>query len=212
MPDPQAWIDKARDPANLPLLLCDHMVCRLKGRLNRAVLVRKYVADESGADALLDWLKPYEQFTFRDGPEPDFIALHRQIGKSVMPKTDARGAEALIDGMVLLIKERSCTSLAGARGDAARDIPYVKITASRYAKRMLKRVRTPRTADADPASSSAVRTIEARSLRTLRRAGRSSTTDLQKFYLSLLRSGSAPPLSSCLTLAQQVKRRRYHRV
>ncbi|MGS6285465.1 tRNA isopentenyl-2-thiomethyl-A-37 hydroxylase MiaE, partial [Enterobacter asburiae] len=29
-PTPQAWIDKARDPANLPLLLTDHMVCELK--------------------------------------------------------------------------------------------------------------------------------------------------------------------------------------
>ena len=87
-PTPQAWIDKARDPANLPLLLTDHMVCELKAAQTALLLVRKYVADESGADALLDWLKPYEQFTFRDGPEPDFIALHRQIGKSVMPKTD----------------------------------------------------------------------------------------------------------------------------
>ena len=84
-PTPQAWIDKARDPANLPLLLTDHMVCELKAAQTALLLVRKYVADESGADALLDWLKPYEQFTFRDGPEPDFIALHRQIGKSVMP-------------------------------------------------------------------------------------------------------------------------------
>lgn len=81
-PTPQAWIDKARDPANLPLLLTDHMVCELKAAQTALLLVRKYIADESGADALLDWLKPYELFTFRDGPEPDFIALHKQIGKA----------------------------------------------------------------------------------------------------------------------------------
>ena len=80
-PTPQAWIDKARDPANLPLLLTDHMVCELKAAQTALLLVRKYVADESGADALLDWLKPYEQFTFRDGPEPDFIALHKLLAK-----------------------------------------------------------------------------------------------------------------------------------
>ena len=57
-PTPQAWIDKARDPANLPLLLTDHMVCELKAAQTALLLVRKYVADESGADALLDWLKP----------------------------------------------------------------------------------------------------------------------------------------------------------
>ena len=101
-PTPQAWIDKARDPTNLPLLLTDHMVCELKAAQTALLLVRKYVADESGADALLDWLKPYEQFTFRDGPEPDFIALHRRIGKSVMPKTDDPWGQALIDSMVLL--------------------------------------------------------------------------------------------------------------
>ncbi len=28
-PTPQAWIDEARKPENLPLLLTDHMVCEL---------------------------------------------------------------------------------------------------------------------------------------------------------------------------------------
>jgi tRNA isopentenyl-2-thiomethyl-A-37 hydroxylase MiaE len=140
-PTPQAWIDKARDPANLPLLLTDHMVCELS-RTDCALLVRKYVADESGADALLDWLKPYEVFTFRDGPEPDFIALHKQIGKSVMPKTDDPWGQLLIDSMVLLIKEELHHFWQVREAMLARDIPYVKITASRYAKGMLKEVRT----------------------------------------------------------------------
>ena len=141
-PTPQAWIDKARAPANLPLLLTDHMVCELKAAQTALLLVRKYVADESGADALLEWLKPYEQFTFRDGPEPDFIALHRQIGKSVMPKTDDPWGQALIDSMVLLIKEELHHFWQVREAMLARDIPYVKITASRYAKGMLKEVRT----------------------------------------------------------------------
>jgi tRNA-(ms[2]io[6]A)-hydroxylase len=141
-PTPQAWIDKARDPANLPLLLTDHMVCELKAAQTALLLVRKYVADESGADALLDWLKPYEVFTFRDGPEPDFIALHKQIGKSVMPKTDDPWGQLLIDSMVLLIKEELHHFWQVREAMLARDIPYVKITASRYAKGMLKEVRT----------------------------------------------------------------------
>ena len=86
-PTPQAWIDKPR-PGKSAAAAHRHMVCELKAAQTALLLVRKYVADESGADALLDWLKPYELFTFRDGPEPDFIALHKQIGKSVMPKTD----------------------------------------------------------------------------------------------------------------------------
>lgn len=43
---PQAWLDKARDPANLPLLLTDHLVCELKAAQTAMLLVRKYVADK----------------------------------------------------------------------------------------------------------------------------------------------------------------------
>ena len=106
------------------------MVCELKAAQTALLLVRKYVADESGADALLDWLKPYEAFTFREGPEPDFVALHKQIGKSVMPKTDDPWGQALIDSMVLLIKEELHHFWQVREAMLARDIPYVKITAS----------------------------------------------------------------------------------
>ncbi len=52
-PTPQAWIVRARDPQNLPLLLTDHLICELKAAQTALLLVRKYVADKSGADALL---------------------------------------------------------------------------------------------------------------------------------------------------------------
>ncbi|MDU5501248.1 MAG: tRNA isopentenyl-2-thiomethyl-A-37 hydroxylase MiaE [Enterobacter sp.] len=171
-PTPQAWIDKARDPANLPLLLTDHMVCELKAAQTALLLVRKYVADESGADALLEWLKPYEQFTFRDGPEPDFIALQLHHFWQVR--------EAML----------------------ARDIPYVKITASRYAKGMLKEVRThePLTL-IDKLICGAY--IEARSCERFAALAPFLDDDLQKFYLSLLRS-EARHYQDYLTLARQV--------
>lgn len=72
----------ARDPQNLPLLLTDHLICELKAAQTALLLVRKYVADKSGADALLSRLQPYEAFAFRQGPEPDFVALHKQISKA----------------------------------------------------------------------------------------------------------------------------------
>ena len=106
------------------------------------ITVPARAAVESGADALLDWLKPYEQFTFRDGPEPDFIALHRQIGKSVMPKTDDPWGQALIDSMVLLIKEELHHFWQVREAMLARNIPFFKTSPSRYAKGMLKEVRT----------------------------------------------------------------------
>lgn len=201
-PTPQAWIDKARDPQNLPLLLTDHMVCELKAAQTAMLLVRKYVADKSGGDTLLEWLKPYEAFTFREGPEPDFVALHRQIGKSVMPQTDDPWGRLLIDSMVLLIKEELHHFWQVREAMAARNIPYVKITASRYAKGMLKEVRThePLTL-IDKLICGAY--IEARSCERFAALAPYLEEDLQKFYLSLLRS-EARHYEDYLTLAQAI--------
>ena len=201
-PTPQAWIDKARDPANLPLLLTDHMVCELKAAQTAMLLVRKYVADKSGSDTLLEWLKPYEAFTFREGPEPDFVALHRQIGKGVMPQTNDPWGRLLIDSMVLLIKEELHHFWQVREAMTVRNIPYVKITASRYAKGMLKEVRThePLTL-IDKLICGAY--IEARSCERFAALAPYLEEDLQKFYLSLLRS-EARHYEDYLTLAQQI--------
>ncbi|POP45606.1 tRNA isopentenyl-2-thiomethyl-A-37 hydroxylase MiaE [Superficieibacter electus] len=201
-PTPQAWIDKARDPANLPLLLTDHMVCELKAAQTAMLLVRKYVADKDGGDALLAWLQPYEAFTFREGPEPDFLALHKQIGKSVMPRTDDPWGRQLIDSMLLLIKEELHHFWQVREAMAVRNIPYVKITASRYAKGMLKEVRThePLTL-IDKLICGAY--IEARSCERFAALAPYLDEDLQRFYLSLLRS-EARHYQDYLALAQQV--------
>ena len=201
---PQAWLDKARDPANLPLLLTDHLVCELKAAQTAMLLVRKYVADKQGADALLAWLQPYEAFAVRDGPEPDFIALHKQIGKSVMPQTDDPWGQALIDSMVLLIKEELHHFWQVREAMAMRQIPYVKITASRYAKGMLKEVRThePLTL-IDKLICGAY--IEARSCERFAALAPYLDEPLQKFYLSLLRS-EARHYQDYLALAQQVSK------
>ncbi len=201
-PTPQSWLDKARDPSMLPLLLTDHMVCELKAAQTAMLLVRRYVADKSGSDALLAWLKPYEEFTFREGPEPDFVALHKQIGKSVMPQTDDAWGQALIDSMVLLIKEELHHFWQVREAMLARNIPYVKITASRYAKEMLKEVRThePLTL-VDKLICGAY--IEARSCERFAALAPWLDDDLQKFYLSLLRS-EARHYQDYLALAQQI--------
>lgn len=201
-PTPEAWIDKARDPANLPLLLTDHMVCELKAAQTAMLLVRKYVADKDGSDALLAWLQPYEAFTFREGPEPDFIALHKQMSKSVMPRTNDPWGRHLIDSMLLLIKEELHHFWQVREAMAARNIPYVKITASRYAKGMLKEVRThePLTL-IDKLICGAY--IEARSCERFAALAPYLDEDLQKFYLSLLRS-EARHYQDYLALARQI--------
>jgi len=201
-PTPPAWIDKARDPANLPLLLTDHMVCELKAAQTALLLVRKYVADTHCADVLLAALRPYEDFTFRDGPEPDFVALHKQIGKSVMPTTDDPWGQQLIGSMLPLIKEELHHFWQVREAMLARNIPYVKLTASRYAKGMLKAVRThePLTL-IDKLICGAY--IEARSCERFAALAPFLDDDLQKFYLSLLRS-EARHFEDYLALAQRV--------
>jgi tRNA-(ms[2]io[6]A)-hydroxylase len=201
-PTPASWVEEARKPERLPLLLTDHMVCELKAAQTAMLLVRKYIADKQGSEALLAWLHPYEAFTFREGPEPDFAALHKQIGKSIMPKTDDPWGQALIDSMVLLIKEELHHFWQVREMMVARGIPYVKITASRYAKGMLKEVRThePLTL-IDKLICGAY--IEARSCERFAALAPHLDADLQKFYLSLLRS-EARHYQDYLALAQQV--------
>jgi tRNA-(ms[2]io[6]A)-hydroxylase len=125
-PTPQAWIDEARKPENLPLLLTDHMVCELKAAQNAMLLVRRYVADKADADELLACLKPYEDFTYRRGPEPDFVALHKRINKSAMPQTDDPWGRQLLDSMILLIKEELHHFWQVREMMLARDIPTSK--------------------------------------------------------------------------------------
>ncbi|WP_297205576.1 tRNA isopentenyl-2-thiomethyl-A-37 hydroxylase MiaE [uncultured Pluralibacter sp.] len=201
-PTPQAWLDEARDPQNLPLLLTDHLVCELKAAQTAMLLVRKYVSDKQGADALLAWLQPYEAFAFRQGPEPDFATLNRQFSKSAMPHTDDPWGRLLIDSMVLLIKEELHHFWQVREAMQARNIPYVKMTASRYAKGMLQEVRThePLTL-IDKLICGAY--IEARSCERFAALAPYLDDDLQKFYLSLLRS-EARHYQDYLALARQV--------
>lgn len=199
---PDKWLDEARLPENLPLLLTDHLVCELKAAQTAMFLVRKYVAGKDGAQALLDWLKPYEAFAFREGEVPDFALLNKQINKSVMPKTDDPWGLKLIDSMVLLMKEELHHFWQVWEAMQRRNIPYVKITASRYAKGMLKEVRThePLTL-IDKLICGAY--IEARSCERFAALAPYLDDDLRTFYLSLLRS-EARHYQDYLTLAQQV--------
>ncbi|HCC11537.1 MAG TPA: tRNA-(ms[2]io[6]A)-hydroxylase [Atlantibacter hermannii] len=199
---PDAWIQKARLPENLPLLLTDHMICELKAAQTAMLLIRKYVADKSGSAMLLDWLRPYETYAFYNGPEVDFVALQKRVSKSEMPKIDDPWGQALIDSMVLLIKEELHHFWQVREMMAARDIPYVKITASRYAKGLLRAIRTHEPAMLiDKLICGAY--IEARSCERFAALAPYLDDELQKFYLSLLRS-EARHYQDYLSLAQQI--------
>jgi len=201
-PTPQQWIEHARQPENLALLLTDHMVCELKAAQTAMFLIRKYVADKDSSAALLAWLRPYEHFVFSEGSEPDFVALHKGLSKKVMPKTDGEWQQNLIDSMVLLIKEELHHFWQVREIMIARHIPYVKMTASRYAKGLLSETRTHEPLMLiDKLICGAY--IEARSCERFAALAPYLDDELQRFYLSLLRS-EARHYQDYLSLARQI--------
>lgn len=103
---PSAWIDEARKPENLSILLIDHMICELKAAQTACWLIRKYAVDQQSANSLLSWLTPYEQLIYhKDGSLNDLHATHQVISKQLIRRDDVCYSNDLIDKMVRLIKE-----------------------------------------------------------------------------------------------------------
>lgn len=201
-PTPEAWIEQARRPENLSLLLNDHLICELKAAQTAMFLIRKYVADKESSQTLLALLRPYEDFAFSDGPEPDFLALHKSFSKKRIPKTQGEWQQTLIDSMMLLIKEELHHFWQVREIMMARNIPYVKMTASRYAKGLLSETRTHEPLMlVDKLICGAY--IEARSCERFASIAPLLDDELGNFYLSLLRS-EARHYQDYLSLAQRI--------
>lgn len=184
---PQAWIDEARKAENLPLLLTDHMVCELKAAQTATWLIRKYVADKPSGEAILTWLAPYEAFVHREDHDSGFIEAHKNLSKRIIARNDVPWGDELLDKMMLLIKEELHHFYQVWEIMQARGITYKKITASRYAKGLLREVIThePETL-VDKLICGAY--IEARSCERFASLAPWLDEELAKFYVSLLRS------------------------
>ena len=102
---PDAWIEKAKQPENLPLLLTDHLICELKAAQTAMWLIRKYAADKDSGEVLLNWLQPFEKFVYRKEGTLQSLAKAEKLTKSIAPKSNTQYGQDLIDKMVLLIKE-----------------------------------------------------------------------------------------------------------
>ncbi|RWR01462.1 tRNA hydroxylase [[Pantoea] beijingensis] len=199
---PQAWIDEACKPENLPTLLTDHLVCELKAAQTAIWLIRKYVADKESGDALLTWLKPYENFVHSENYDLHFLNDHKSLSKNVIIRGNLPYADELVEKMVMLIKEELHHFYQVLEIMQARHIPYVKITASRYAKGLLREVIThePDTL-VDKLICGAY--IEARSCERFASLAPYLDEDLARFYTSLLRS-EARHYQDYLALAARV--------
>ncbi|MEH8019290.1 tRNA isopentenyl-2-thiomethyl-A-37 hydroxylase MiaE [Rheinheimera muenzenbergensis] len=183
---PQEWLTMAARPAHLAVLLQDHMICELKAAQSAMYLIRRYAADEQSGEALLQWLKPYEDFTYRQ--QGDWQALAGlSLKKSMLAKADSPQAQQLIDKMVLLIKEELHHFYQVLEVMAKHGIKYEKISSSRYAKGLLRHVRTYEPAAmVDKLICGAY--IEARSCERFAKLAPDLPADIADFYISLLRS------------------------
>jgi tRNA 2-(methylsulfanyl)-N6-isopentenyladenosine37 hydroxylase len=186
-PTPQSWIDEAIKPKNLADLLVDHCNCELKAAQTAMFLIRRYAVDKLNAEALLAWLKPYEDFVYRRDFEGSFSGKHAGLSKAVVAREDVSFGAELVDKMVLLIKEelhhfQQVLDIMSARG-----IEYTNVRAGRYAKGMMKHVRTHEPAAlVDKLICGAL--IEARSCERFAKLAPYLDDELNKFYVSLLRS------------------------
>ncbi len=184
---PEMWIEEARKPQNLALLLTDHLVCELKAAQTAMWLIRKYVADKASGDALLAWLKPWENFVHSENADLAFLEQHRALSKTIISREEVPYGDELVDKMVLLIKEELHHFYQVLEIMQARRIPYQKITASRYARGLMREVTThePQTL-VDKLICGAY--IEARSCERFASLAPHLDDELAAFYVSLLRS------------------------
>lgn len=199
---PDLWLQKAAEPESLVMLLTDHMICELKAAQTAMLLIRKYAVDKESGDALLAWLKPYEDFIYRREGSLQDLESKNKLKKMIIAKNDSPYSQELIDKMVLLIKEELHHFVQVLEIMVARDIEYKSITPSRYAKGLMKHVKThePDTL-IDKLICGAY--IEARSCERFAKLSPLVDDELSKFYISLLRS-EARHYQDYLVLAEQV--------
>ena len=199
---PDEWISEAKKPENLKTILLDHLLCELKAGQSAMYLIRKYAVDKESANTLLEWFKPYKDFAYRKEGSLETLKGKNSISKAIMAKSGAPYSQDLIDKMVLLIKEELHHFYQVLEIMESRDIPYENITASRYAKGLLSKVKThePQTL-VDKLIIGAY--IEARSCERFAKLAPHLDDDIAKFYISLLRS-EARHYQDYLSLAQQI--------
>ena len=131
---PDAWIHKASQPENLPIILKDHLLCELKAAQSAMFLIRKYAVDKESAAILLEWFKPYEAFAYDRIGDVHTLKNKNQISKQILAKKQSPYSQDLIDKMVLLIKEELHHFYQVLEILHQRGITYDGITAGRYAK------------------------------------------------------------------------------
>lgn len=199
---PKEWVSEAIKKENLSIILIDHLICELKAAQSAMFLIRKYAVDKDSGDALLEWLKPFETLIYkREGNWRD-LAAKNKLTKSIIPKSNSPYGQDLIDKMVMLIKEELHHFYQVLEIMDEYGVEYRSITPCRYAKGMLRNVKTfEPNALVDKLIVGAY--IEARSCERFAKLAPHVDKRLGDFYISLLRS-EARHYQDYLILAQEI--------
>lgn len=199
---PISWIEEASKPKNLPIILRDHLLCELKASQSAVFLLKRYALTPEGIEQLLALVEPYEQFAYKRIGSLETLKGKSNISKSIKPKDGCDYGQDMIDKMVLLIREELHHFYQVLEIIESNGIQYEPISASRYAKGMIKHVRTYEPeALIDKLIIGAF--IEARSCERFAKLAPYLAPEIGKFYISLLRS-EARHYQDYLELAQQI--------
>ncbi|NNN44098.1 MULTISPECIES: tRNA isopentenyl-2-thiomethyl-A-37 hydroxylase MiaE [Vibrio] len=199
---PDAWLNEAQKPENLSIILRDHLLCELKAAQSAMFLLKRYVVTEEGSRQLSQLSAPYEQFAYKCVGNLNTLQGKNQLSKSIQAKPNCLYGQAMIDKMVLLIKEELHHFYQVLELIQQKGFEYQPINASRYAKGMLKHVKTYEPdALVDKLIIGAF--IEARSCERFAKLAPYLEHDVGKFYFSLLRS-EARHYQDYLELAEQI--------
>jgi tRNA-(ms[2]io[6]A)-hydroxylase len=199
---PDEWIIKASKPDNFSVILRDHMLCELKAAQSAMFLIRKYAVDKESGVRLSQWIKPYEEYAYKRVGSLETLRGQSNITKQVTVREGCSYGQELVDKMVLLIKEELHHFYQVMELMEKKQVPYELIEAGRYAKGLLKHVKTfEPDALVDKLIIGAF--IEARSCERFAKLAPHLDEDLSKFYVSLLRS-EARHYQDYLSLAEVI--------
>jgi len=201
-PTPDAWIEQAKKPESLEILLLDHLFCELKAGQTAMFMIRKYAVDKPSADALAKWFEPYEQYVYKKVGTKAQLAKNSHLAKQIVAKDDCSYGQDLVSKMVLLIKEELHHFYQVLEILEQRGIDFRSVRAGRYAKSLIRKVKNYEPdALVDKLIIGAY--IEARSCERFAKLAPHLDDELNKFYVSLLRS-EARHYQDYLALAQQI--------
>ncbi|HIF9239466.1 TPA: tRNA isopentenyl-2-thiomethyl-A-37 hydroxylase MiaE [Photobacterium damselae] len=199
---PDSWIEEARKPENLSVILRDHLLCELKAAQSAAFLLKRYVLTDDGKEQITQLIEPYECFAYKGIGSLETLKGKSNISKSIKSKDDCSYGQDMIDKMVLLIREELHHFYQVLEIIEQQGLVYRPITASRYAKGMIKHIRTFEPAAlVDKLIIGAF--IEARSCERFAKLAPYLNETIQKFYISLLRS-EARHYQDYLELAEKI--------